>query len=283
VNTWKRVLAAAFGALVGVSLAKYVSDTIIARIVWGIVSGFVGFIAYKPIVLWQEFQKQKKQLFEYLGELDKQRHIPSAREILIGELYNKHSKNYLMIVPMIFIVIFWVGLPVNFIMCWTDHSQFNMMNHLISVSGLGLLVVLIFMTSNDDRLLVNSYDSEGWIQRLIQKENEKFQERKKELLATIFLPIVASYQIAKFFYRNYIALGLMFLLALAKACKKVTMFSHWCVVAGSVIGYATGIFFSHNELVAMVVAGLIAEGVYFLALLLEKILPSAQTPWPEFA
>lgn len=247
---FKRTLAGALGAMLGVSLGNHVSNHWALLTLWAILSGLFAYIFVAPVTFWKSFtknlEKASRGKFNYL--------------IKVGRYHYGLGFGFCLC---------YVLLPVWIILNLSWETYLGMFLALPQIIGIGAY----------NETVAGYPATENEIYDLLRN-------RRKAALYSSILPIFLIWMFLKFIWfclSHFVEIVYSVAIILAKSLAFVASLDRWVASIGAMVGYLIGWQYDRTELVGGLIGGAVSLGLIPMTRLALRILPDPSTPFPKFA
>lgn len=294
-NTFKIMLASAFGAVLALMLGSHVSDHPFALWVWGMVGAFAGFVSVGPREFCVNLAHNAR---EALRSWRARRNEARVNARLKREKLKRH-KVYLKLlreehlyrgpVPAA-LVVFWIVLSLTMLIPTPPEARMNsFIFAFVLIGGCAVAVALMHVTRIiDTRSTVLAPFDESILPQKLEELSRGVIQGKKVSLYIAILPITIVGLTLKYLYysvcwtvTNFGLVCGAVLLVLAKTCRVVVSLERYTAALGAVLGYVWGWQVDRSTFVAMIVGAAFGGGTYMFAKVLLRYLPDPDTSFEE--
>ncbi len=294
-NATKIIVCGAVGAMSATLLARYLGVNLSLHFLWGCAGFIIATFLTNPKEFNSLFRKEFRKFTKNVREVLKDTTPPwmislEANSITIefDRLISIHNRwltvNFLncvlwltiivtslkMWIPGVFttkepyvMIEYTVLIFITLLICWgARHSSTKM-----RVDGMGWRIHM------NDREPIESYRE--WLHASIRKQ-------KATIPKTGLGPFWVVWSVGKWLHQHYLFFLTSFLLALAHTCVFIKELNTYCARVGALIGYGVGAFFDFDLFIAGTAGGASGLVLYAGSLMLTRVLPSINTPWPQW-
>jgi hypothetical protein len=274
----KVAISASLGALIGVSLGKYVSDHPFFLTLFALFGALCAFVLTRPKDFFLDIKNSMKIRFESRRrskEIFRKRYEPLKEE---HKLYRRNER---LESSCVMFVLFWSLSPLVLISMedesWTVFFQV-IFAILAVISIVAFFSASAFCSAKD--FVNNHHDifTSQKDQRIrIEKLKRKVKSRKILFLKFAFMPLMAVWLPIKYFSFWTKSMAIIF----AKACRVIVASEGWSAAMGAVLGFFVGWLNGRDEFLAMACGAIFGGCFYVLTMFLLKFLPDPDSEFPS--
>jgi hypothetical protein len=273
-NSLKRFIASAFGAMAGLSLSRFFMDHPLTHLTLALVAGFIGFVAVSPKQFWDKYQEHLKAKKTAKAEAKK---AYDDNMVTFGEVYALNNRLAVTRAICRTFLVFWiVALVVVLIQAVLTAYRYELTVAVVQAAVMVEFLVLYIAFVNWETPNKNNYDYfyPSSVPGRVEHLKCTLAYDKKKMFFVMILPVSLLIHLGK-------TLTMAGLIA-AGICEIVATIHHYCAAIGAIIGYIVGTF-TNNILLGMLVGGIVGESSYWVAKGFLWVLPNPEkTPVPQF-